>query len=253
MKIVVIGGTGRIGGRVVQHLRLQGCKVVAASRASGVDVYTGRGLADALAGAEVVVDLADAPWCGDGTMPDFFQAAAGQLLAAGAAAGVGHHVALSVVGAEHLPGSGYLRGKRAQEALLKAAGRPCTLLRSTPSFEWLDRILQAAEQRGGIHLPPVPVQPIAADDLAAAIARAALRPPVNATIEIAGPQRVQLDALAREYLRLSGDARTVRVDPQATCLGASLHGAALLPQGEVWQGQMDFRAWWARQQVPLPA
>ncbi|WMJ68246.1 SDR family oxidoreductase [Stenotrophomonas sp. 24(2023)] len=253
MKIVVIGGTGLIGGKVVQRLRAQAHDVLAASPASGVDAYTGQGLADALAGAAAVVDLANAPSFADADVLDFFQTAGRHLQQAAAAAAVRHHVALSVVGADRLPDSGYLRGKLAQEALLKDAGRDYTLLRSTQFFEFLGGIVQAAEQAGRIHLAPVSVQPIAADDVADAVVAAVLRVPANATIEIAGPQRVQLDALAREFLRVSGDTRTVQSDPQATYFGARLQADSLVPFGEAWLGRLDFRAWWARQPVRLPA
>ena len=208
MKIVVIGGSGLIGTKLVNRLREKGHEVVAASLDSGVNTITGEGLAEALAGAQVVVDLANSPSFEDKAALEFFETSGRNLLAAEATAGVGHHLALSVVGADRLPASGYLRAKMAQENLIKASGIPYTILRSTQFFEFIGRIVESGVDGDVIRLSPALLQPIASDDVAAAMADAAVGAPVNATIEVAGPEAWPLDKFARKFWTRTGtDAR----------------------------------------------
>ncbi|WP_040849110.1 SDR family oxidoreductase, partial [Nitrospirillum viridazoti] len=200
MKIVVIGGTGLIGGKTVKILRDAGHEAVAAAPSTGVDTLTGAGLAQVLVGADVVLDLANSPSFEDTAVLAFFQTSGRNLLAAEAAAGVRHHVALSVVGTEGLQDSGYFRGKLAQERLIKAAGIPYTIVQSTQFFEFLPGIANAGAVDGAIHLSPAYLQPIASDDVAALMAETALAPPANGTVEIAGPERLRLNELVARYL-----------------------------------------------------
>src|SRR5216110_2619061 len=197
MKIVVIGGSGLIGKKVVQNLRQQGHEVVAAAPSSGVNTVTGEGLAQALAGAQVVVDVANAPSWEDKAVLEFFETSGRNLLAAEAAAGVGHHVALSVVGTERLLASGYFRAKMAQENLIKASPIPYTIVRATQFFEFVGAIAQSATDGQTVRLPPALMQPIASDHVAAALADVALGKPVNGTVELAGPEPIRLDELVR--------------------------------------------------------
>src|ERR1700747_3520979 len=191
MKIVIIGGTGLIGTKLVNNLRQRGHEVLAASPKSGVNSFTGEGLAEALTGTQVVVDVANAPSWEDKAVMEFFQTAGRNLLAAEKAAGVGHHVALSIVGADRLPASGYLRAKVAQENLIKASGIPFTIVRSTQFFEFVKGIAQSATEGQTVRLSPGMMQPIAADDVAAAVTDVAVVAPVNGTIEIAGPEPIR--------------------------------------------------------------
>jgi uncharacterized protein YbjT (DUF2867 family) len=227
MKIVVIGGTGRIGSQVVDRLRRQGHEVLAASPASGVDTVTGAGLAAALAGARVVVDLANSPSFEDHAAMAFFQASTSNLLAAEAAAGTGHHVALSIVGTDRLQANGYARAKLAQERRIEAGPVPWTIVRSTQFLEFLDGIIEDGTAEGTIRLPAALFQPIAAADVAAMVAEVALQPPANRMIEIAGPERLGLAALAGRYLAARGDARRVVADPAARYFGAVLDDRSL--------------------------
>jgi uncharacterized protein YbjT (DUF2867 family) len=213
VKIVVIGGSGLIGTKLVSRLRQKGHEVVAASPDSGVNTITGEGLADALAGAQVVVDVANSPSFEDRAVLDFFHTAGRNLLAAEAAAGVRHHVALSVVGADRLPDSAYLRAKLAQVNLIKASKIPYTIVRSTQFFEFLKGIAQSSTVGQTVRLSPALLQPIASDDVVTALADATLGAPVNGTIEIAGPEQLPLDQLARRYLRANQDPRQVRRRP----------------------------------------
>src|SRR5688500_8033167 len=215
MKIVVIGGSGLIGSKLVEKLRESGHEVLAASPESGVDVLTGEGLSEALEGAEVVVDVANAPAWDDAAVLDFFLTSSRNILAAEAAAGVGHHVALSVVGADRLPGSGYMRAKIAQEETVKAGPVPYTILRATQFFEFIGRIADSSMNGETIRLAPVLVQPEAADDVAAALAEIALGEPVNLIVELAGPEQFRLDELARRVLRANNDPRRVTADVHA--------------------------------------
>src|SRR5205823_2365416 len=200
MKIVVIGGTGLIGTKLVNNLLQRGHEVVAASPSSGVNTFTGEGLAEALTGAQVVVDVANAPSWEDKAVLEFFETAGRNLLAAEAAAGVGHHVALSVVGTDRLPASGYLRAKMAQENLITASGIPFTIVRATQFFEFVGSIAQSATDGTTVRLPPALMQPIASDDVAAALADVALGEPINGMVELAGPEPIRQDELVRQFL-----------------------------------------------------
>ena len=215
MKIVVIGGSGLIGKKLVNNLRQRGHEVVAASPSSGVNTLTGEGLAEALAGAQVVVDVANSPSFEDKAVLEFFETSGRNLLAAEAAAGVGHHVALSVVGADRLPDSGYMRAKVAQEKLIKAAKIPYTIVRATQFFEFVGGIAQSATEGQTVRLPPALMQPIVSDDVAAALADVAVGEPLNGTVELAGPEPIRMDELVRRFLTANRDTRTVTTDAHA--------------------------------------
>ena len=227
MKIVVIGGTGLIGTKLVNNLRQRGQEVVAASPSSGVNTFTGEGLAEALTGAQVVVDVANAPSWEDKAVMEFFETAGRNLLAAEAAAGVRHHVALSIVGADRLPASGYLRAKMAQENLIKASEIPFTIVRSTQFFEFAKGIVQSATEGQTVRLSPALLQPIAADDVAAALTDFALAEPLNDTIEIAGPEPIRMDEFARRFLSATRDPRKVTADVHARYFGTELNDQSL--------------------------
>lgn len=243
MKVVVIGGSGLIGRNVVNRLRGRGHEVLAASPSAGVDTLTGEGLAQALAGAQVVVDVANSPSFEDRAVLAFFETSGRHLLAAERTAGVHHHLALSVVGSERLPESGYLRAKLAQERLIEASGIPYTILRSTQFFEFLDGIIQAATDGDVVRLSPALMQPIAADDVAAALADLALGPPLNATVEVAGPEALPLDELARRAMAARGDTRPVVADIHARYFGAELDDASLTPGDRPRLGTTRLRDW----------
>ena len=243
MKIVVIGGTGLIGSKLVEKLREGGHDPLAASPDSGVDTLTGQGLAEALEGAEVVVDVSNAPVWSDAAVLEFFQTSTGNILAAEIAAGVGHHVALSVVGTDRLPDSGYFRAKLAQEEAIKAATVPYTIVRATQFFEFIGRIADSNSDGQTVRVPPVPVQPEAADDVAAALAVAAVGAPVNGTVELAGPERFRLDELARRVLTARGDARQVIADPGARYFGAELDDRSLVPGDDARIAPTSFEDW----------
>jgi len=219
MRIVVIGGSGLIGKKVVKHLRQQGHEAVAASPSSGVNAVTGEGLAQALAGAQVVVDVANAPSFEDKAVLEFFEKSGRNLLPAEAAAGVRHHVALSVVGTDRLLAGGYFRAKMAQENLIKASPVPYTIVRATQFFEFVDSIAQSATEGPTVRLPPVLMQPIASDDVAAVMAEVAVGEPLNGTIDLAGPEPIRLDELVRKFLSAKRDARTVTTDARAGYFG----------------------------------
>ena len=246
MKIVVIGGSGLIGTKLVSRLRQKGHEVMAASPDSGVNTITGEGLADALAGAQVVVDVANSPSFEDRAVLDFFQTAGRNLLAAEAAAGVRHHVALSVVGADRLPDSGYLRAKLAQENLIKASTIPYTIVRSTQFFEFLKGIAQSSTVGQTVRLSPALLQPIASDDVVAALTDATLGAPVNGTIEIAGPEQLPLDQLARRYLRANQDPRQVVGDAHARYFGAEINDQSLTAGDNPRLGSIRFEDWLSR-------
>jgi uncharacterized protein YbjT (DUF2867 family) len=243
MKIVVIGGSGLIGEKVVSRLRQKGHEVVAASPNSGVNTITGEGLAQALAGAQVVVDLANSHSFEDRAVLEFFQTSGRNLLAAEAAAGVKHHVALSVVGTDRLPDSGYLRAKMAQESLVKASGIPFTIVRSTQFFEFVKAIAQSATVGQTVRLSPALLQPIGSDDVADAVANVALGAPLNDIVEIAGPERIPLDELARRYLRATKDAREVVADVHARYFGTELNDRSLTPGDHPRLGTIRFEDW----------
>src|SRR5262252_5188312 len=243
MKIIVIGGTGLIGTKAVKNLRDKGQEVVAASPSKGINSVTGEGLAAALVGAQVVVDVANAPAWEDKAVLAFFETSGRNLLAAEAAAGVGHHVALSVVGTDRLLASGYFRAKMAQENLIKASPIPYTIVRATQFFEFVGGIAQSATEGQTVRLPPVLMQPIAADDVAAALADVALAEPLNGTVEIAGPEQLRQDDLVRQFLNATGDARTVIADPKALYYGIAVNDQSLTPGDHPRLGPTRFDDW----------
>ena len=246
LKIVVIGGTGLIGAKLVNNLRQRGHEVVAASPKSGVNTFTGEGLTEALTGAQVVVDVANAPSWEDKAVMEFFQTAGRNLLAAEAAAGVRHHVALSIVGDDRLPASGYLRAKVAQENLIKASGIPFTIVRSTQFFEFAKGLVQSATEGQTVRLSSALMQPIAADDVAAALTDVALAEPANDTIEIAGPDPIRMDELARRFLSATRDPRKVTTDVHARYFGTELNDQSLTPGDNARLGPTRFEKWLSR-------
>jgi uncharacterized protein YbjT (DUF2867 family)/nitrite reductase/ring-hydroxylating ferredoxin subunit len=246
MKIVVVGGTGLIGSKLVAMLLGDGHDVAAASRRSGVDVVSGEGLADALKGASVVVDVTNAPSFEDAAVMKFFKTATHNLLTAEAAAGVTHHVALSVVGTERLLHSGYLRAKFAQEKLIKESSIPYSIVQATQFFEFLRGIADAATHGTAVRLPPVLIQPIAADDVARAVARIATGAPLNGTREIGGPEPFYLDGLVQRVLGAHNDLREVIGDPHARYFGTELGERSLVPGEEAELGEIRFDQWLGR-------
>ncbi len=243
MKIVVIGGSGLIGTKVVNILTGQGHEALAASPKTGVDATTGRGLAEALARAEVVVDVSNAPSFEDAAVLAFFEHAGRHLVQAAREASVRHHVALSVVGTDRLPDSGYLRAKLAQERLIKTSGIPYTIIRATQFFEFLGAIAAAGTDGNRVRLSNASFQPIAADDVAKAVAEAALGSPVNETIEIAGPERLPMSELVARYLKATNDPREVVSDPQARYFGTRLDEHGLVPGGQAHLGTIRLEEW----------
>jgi uncharacterized protein YbjT (DUF2867 family) len=243
MRIVVIGGTGLIGANVVSRLRRKGHEVVAASPNTGVNTITGDGLAAALVGAQVVVDVANAPSFEDHAVMEFFQTAGRNLLAAEAVAGVRHHIALSVVGADRLPQSGYLRAKIAQENLIKTAAVPYSILRSCQFFEFAGGIAQSAANGQMIRLPTALMQPVASDDVSALLARIACVAPLNLTVEIGGPDLIGMDGFVRRFLEAKGDFRQVIGDPQARYFGAELDDGSLTPGRNPHLGSIRYDDW----------
>jgi uncharacterized protein YbjT (DUF2867 family) len=243
MKIVVIGGTGLIGSKVVSNLRQNGHEVIAAAPNTGVNTITGEGLAEALAGARVVIDVANSPSFADDAVMAFFKTSGKNLLAAEAEAGVRHHVALSVVGTDRVPDSGYLRAKLAQEELIKASGIPYTIVRSTQFFEFLDGIANSSMENGEVRVSPAHVQPVASDDVAALVAKVATMAPMNGMVELAGPERVSLDDIVRRYLQAKGDPRSVAADVHARYFGARLNDRSLTPGDNPRIGATTFDTW----------
>ena len=246
MKIVVIGGTGLIGSKLVQNLRERGHDVLAAAPSTGVNSITREGLAQAMDGAEVVVDVANAPSWEDQAVLDFFETSSRNLLAAEAAAGVRHHVALSIVGSERLPENGYFRAKVAQENLIKASGIPYTLLRATQFFEFVGGIAQSATVGEEICLSPALIQPMASDDVVAALTDVALAAPINGTVEVAGPEAMPLDELVRRFLRATQDTRKVVPDVHARYYGAVLDDQSLTAGKNARLGTIRFEDWLAQ-------
>jgi uncharacterized protein YbjT (DUF2867 family) len=243
MKIVVIGGSGLIGSRLVNKLREHGQEVVAASPSSGVNRITGEGLDKALAGAQVVVDVSNAPSWEDKAVLEFFETSERNLSAAEAAAGVRHHVALSVVGTDRLLDSGYFRAKMAQEDLIKASGTPYTIVRATQFLEFIGGIAEFSTVGQTVHLPPASWQPIAADDVASALAEVALGAPVNGMIEIAGPDRAGLDKLVGRFLNATKDPRQVVTDVNARYYGLVVNDQSLTPGANPRIGATSFEGW----------
>ncbi len=243
IKIVVIGGSGLIGKKLVNDLRQRGHDVVASSPSSGVNTITGEGLADGLKGAQVVVDVSNAPSWEDKAVLQFFETSSRNLLAAEAAAGVKHHVALSVVGTDRLLASGYFRAKMAQEKLIKASQIPYTIVRSTQFFEFVGGIAQNATEGVTVRVPSVLMQPIVSDDVAAALADVALGNPINGTLEIAGPEQIRQDELVRRFLTATGDARKVVTDANARYYGLEVNDQSLVPGNNPRLGSMHFAEW----------
>jgi len=253
MKIVVIGGTGLIGTKLVNNLRQRGHEVLAASPKSGINTFTGEGLADALKGAQVVVDLANAPSWEDKAVMEFFRTAGRNLLVAERAAGVGHHIALTIVGADRLPASGYLRAKVAQEELIKTSEVPFTIVRSCQFFEFVKGLVQSATEGQTVRLSSAFIQPIAADDVAAVLTDVAVAEPVDGTIEIAGPEKIRMDELARRFLGATRDPRKVIMDPRALYFGTELNDESLVPAGKARLGPTHFADWLSRSTVQKAA
>jgi len=246
MKIVVIGGTGLIGSKLVTKLRSQGHEVLAASPDSGVNTLTGEGLAAALAGAQVVVDLTNSPSFEDAAVLKFFETSGRNLLAAETAAGVKQHVALSIVGADRLQDSGYMRAKMVQEGLIKDSGISYTIMRSTQFFEFMGRAADSFSDGKTIRVPPAFVQPIFSDDVVAALAETVLSSPKNATVEVAGPEKLRFDELVRRVLRKNNDTREVTTDIHARYFGTELNDQSLVPAGESRLGETRFESWLSR-------
>jgi uncharacterized protein YbjT (DUF2867 family) len=246
MKIIVIGGTGLIGSKSVAILRQGGHEVVAASPKNGVNTITGEGLKRVLAGASVVIDLANSPSFEDKAVMEFFETSGRNLLAAEAAAGVRHHVALSIVGTDRTPDNGYFRAKVAQEKLIEASGVPYTIIRATQFMEFLDAIAASSADGNRVRLPPGLFQPIAADDVAAVVAEAAVAAPRNGIVEIAGPERAPFDEIIARYLKMIGDPREVVRDPEARYWGGRVEEHSLVPLGEARQGHIGLSEWLRR-------
>ena len=243
MKIVVIGGTGLIGSKLVSKLSEHGHEAVAASPDSGVNTLTGEGLAEVLQGADTVVDVSNSPSFEDGAVLDFFTASTRNQLAAEKEAGVRHHVALSVVGTERLLESGYFRAKIAQEKLIKESGVPYSIVHATQFFEFVKSIAQAATEGNTVRLSPSLIQPMAAEDVATAVARTAVGSPQNSTVEVAGPEQFGLDELIRKGLSFRGDPREVVTDPTARYFNATLQDGELLPGSEATIYNTRFEEW----------
>jgi uncharacterized protein YbjT (DUF2867 family) len=246
MKIVVIGGTGLIGSKTVAILRQGGPEVVAASPKSGINTITGEGLKEATAGAQVVIDLANSPSFEDKAVLEFFETSGRNLLAAEAAAGVRHHVALSIVGTDRTADNGYFRAKVAQEKLIEASGIPYTIIRATQFLEFLDTIAATSADGNLVRLSPGLFQPIAADDVAAIVADVALAAPRSGILEIAGPERAPFNEIIARYLKAVGDPREVVSDPEARYWGGRVEERSLVPLGEARLGRIGFDEWFRR-------
>jgi uncharacterized protein YbjT (DUF2867 family) len=243
MKLVIIGGTGLIGSKLVSRLREHGHEAVPASPDTGVNTLTGQGLAEALQGASVVVDVSNSPSFEEKAVMDFFTISTRNLLDYAAAAGVKHYVALSVVGTERIPDSPYLRAKNVQESLIKSAGMPYSIVHATQFFEFVKRIADEATEGTKVRLPPVLIQPMAADDVATAVGRIAVGEPLNGTVDVAGPQQFRFDELIRQGLGARNDPREVVADPHARYFGAELGERSLIPAGDARLGEIRFQEW----------
>ncbi|BAY49422.1 NAD-dependent epimerase/dehydratase [Scytonema sp. HK-05] len=243
MKIVVIGGSGLIGKKLVSKLQKLGHEAVAASPSSGVNAVTGEGLAEALVGAQVVVDVTNSPSFEDAAVLEFFLESSRNLLAAEADAGVGHHIAVSIVGADRIPDSGYMRAKVAQEKLIQSAAIPYTIVRATQFFEFIETIIAQFPTDGQtVHLPPAFIQPILSEDVADALVDITLGAPVNGIIDLAGPERFRFEEIVRQFLSATHDSRQVVVDTHARYFGAALNDQ-LVPQGNSLIGSTRFEDW----------
>lgn len=246
MKIVVIGGSGLIGSKVVDRLGAQGHEVVPASPKTGVNTLTGEGVADALTGADVVLDVSNSPSFEDAAVLEFFETSTRTLLAAASDAGVSHYVALSIVGCDRIPDSGYMRAKVAQEKLIVAAGIPYSVVHATQFFEFLRGIVDTATDGDTAHLAPVLIQPMAADDVAAAVTDVVLGAPTNSVVEVAGPEQFRLDELGRSILADQQDRRSVVADPDARYFGAKLGERSLVPAGDARLADTRLDEWRTR-------
>jgi len=249
MKLVIIGGTGLIGSKLVARLREHGHQAVPASLETGVNILTGEGLAQALQGASVLVDVSNSPSFEEKAVMQFFTTSTRNLLAYAAGAGVKHYVALSVVGTDRIPDSPYLRAKSAQETLIKTAGIPYTIVHATQFFEFVTRMADEATDGTTVRLPPVLIQPMAADDVAKALARIAVGDPVNGLVEVAGPQQFRFDDLIRQGLVARKDPRQVVIDPHARYFGAELGERSLVPGENARLGEIRFQDWLSQ---PVP-
>ncbi|MDX3745038.1 SDR family oxidoreductase [Streptomyces sp. AK08-02] len=247
MKVVVIGGTGLIGSKVVAGLGEHGHEAVAASPNTGVNTLTGEGLAEVLRGASVVVDVSNSPSFEDEAVMDFFRTSTTNLLKAEAEAGVAHHVALSVVGTDRLQGSGYFRAKQVQEDLIKASGNPYTIVHATQFFEFAKGLADGVTDGDTVRLPDARIQPIVSDDVAAAVAHTAVGAPVGGVVEVGGPEVFQLEEFIRMGLTALNDPRKIVTDPQATYWGAPLEDDTLLPASDARRAETKFADWLARQ------
>ncbi|MEU2335448.1 SDR family oxidoreductase [Streptomyces sp. NPDC006654] len=247
MKVVVIGGTGLIGSKLVRGLSGHGHEAVAAAPSTGVDTLTGEGLAEALEGASVVVDVSNSPSFEDQAVRDFFRTSTANLLKAEAEAGVGHHVALSVVGTDRLQGSGYFRAKQAQEELIRASGVPYSIVHATQFFEFAKGLADGVTEGDTVRLPAGRIQPMASDDVAAAVGRTAVGAPVHGVVEVGGPEVFRLEEFIRMGLTALDDPREIVTDPRATYWGAELQEDTLLPGPDAHLGEVRFADWLARQ------
>jgi uncharacterized protein YbjT (DUF2867 family) len=253
MKIVVVGGTGLIGSKLVNKLREQGHEAVAAAPNTGVNTITGEGLADVLKGASVVVDVSNSPSWDDAEVLKFFETSTRNLLTDEAAAGVRHHVALSVVGTDRMTESGYMRAKIAQEKLIKESSIPYSIVHATQFFEFLKGLADISMVGGKVHLPPVLFQPMAADDVASGVANTAVGQPINGIIEIAGPEQFRVDELVRRRLVPLKDPREVVADPNARYGGARVSERTLLPGNDARLGETRFEAWLTQPAAQIPS
>ena len=253
MKIVVIGGTGLIGSKLVNKLREHGHEAVAAAPNTGVNTLTGEGLGEALKGASVAVDVSNSPSWEDAAVLNFFETSTRNLLTYEATAGVGHHVALSVVGTQLMAESGYFRAKIAQEKLIRESSVPYTIVHATQFFEFLKGLADVSMVDGTVHLPPVLFQPMAADDVATAVARIAVGPPANGIVEIGGPEQFRLDELVRRRLASLDDPREVIADPKALYSGAKISEKTLVPGNNARLGETRFETWLAQSAAAIHA
>jgi len=252
MKIVVIGGTGLIGSKLVNKLREHGHEAIAAAPNTGVNTLTGEGLAEVLRGASVVVDVSNSPSWEDAAVLNFFETSTRNLLASEAAANVGHHVALSIVGTQRLSESGYFRAKIAQEKLIKESSIPYTIVQATQFFEFLKGLADISMVGDKVHLPHVLFQPMSADDVASAVGRIAEEPPVNGTVEIGGPEQFRVDELVRRRLASLKDSREVIADPNARYSGARLSEKTLVPANNARLGETSFETWLTQPAAQVP-
>lgn len=247
MKIVVIGGSGLIGSKVVEQLQQKGHEVIAASPNTGINTITGEGLSEALKGTQVVVDLANSPSFEEKAVMEFFQTSGRNLLGAEITAGVKHHVALSIVGVDIMQNIPYMRAKLAQESLIKQSGVPYTIIRSTQFFEFLAGIANQATTENEVHLSGVKFQPIAANDVAAFVVKYALGTPLNGKVEIAGPERFEMYEIVERYLQHASDPRKVVANGRPEYYGGEISPTALVPAGQAELGMIDFEKWWNSQ------